>query len=55
MENKKCWCYVTYAFAMDSVPPLPLPQQCDAPPEQVQTGFEPEWFLNARFPEDEED
>ncbi|MCH5188607.1 MAG: hypothetical protein J1F63_09400 [Oscillospiraceae bacterium] len=57
MENseKRCWCYVTYAFAMDSVPPLPLPRPTDgeAAPEPV-GGFEPTWFLNAKFPEDEE-
>ncbi len=58
MENKKCWCYITYAFRMDSIPPLPLPN-----PEAAQElpdpcpdagSFEPLWFLNAKFPEDED-
>lgn len=58
LENKKCWCYVTYAFLMDEMPPLPLPKpssSAELPSVQPDTGgFEPIWFLNAKFPEDEE-
>ncbi len=70
-NNKKCWCYVTYAFLADEIPPLPLPQNAESPvklqngavpplPQIPQAeppslrGFEPTWFLNARFPEDED-
>ena len=56
MDNKKCWCYVTYAFTMDEMPPLPLPKAAawEAMPSPKPEGFEPTWFLNAKFPEDEE-
>lgn len=56
MENKKCWCYVTYAFSMDEVPPLPFPKLGgqDTKTLEAPQGFEPTWFLNAKFPEDEE-
>ncbi len=57
MENKKCWCYLTYAFPMEDVPPLPSFIQPNAklnePVDHPGTGFEPEWFFNAKFPEDE--
>lgn len=35
---------------MDEMPPLPPPRGEAAVARQ---GFEPEWFLNAKFPEDE--
>lgn len=54
MENKKCWCYVTYAFLTDEMPPLPFPRIETATPANAPEGFEPTWFLNAKFPEDED-
>ncbi len=63
-NNKKCWCYITYAFCTDKVPPLPFPnfrssEPSPAPEEGDQwadfpEGFQPSWYLNAKFPEDEE-
>ncbi len=68
MENsngKKCWCYLTYVFSVDDMPPLPLPRKDGqataalgpaAPAAAVPgpQGFEPQWFFNQKFPEDEE-
>lgn len=55
MDNKKCWCYVTYAFSMDEVPPLPFPGSSGFKElSGMPAGFEPAWFLNAKFPEDED-
>lgn len=55
MEKKKCWCYVTYAFVTDEAPPLPtVPPAAELPTQNPPRGFEPQWFLNAKFPEDEE-
>lgn len=64
-DNKKCWCYLTYVFSVDDVPPLPLPRREGqipvalnpaSDPEAVPgpAGFEPSWFFNQKFPEDEE-
>ncbi len=65
-NNKKCWCYITYAFCTDKVPPLPLPDfrhakeaptgdsEEESPWADFPEGFQPAWYLNAKFPEDEE-
>ena len=64
MDKKKCWCYLTYVFSVDDVPPMPLPQKDGQIPvtfnQSMQTpaipgpeGFEPAWFFNQKFPEDE--
>lgn len=63
MDKKKCWCYLTYVFSVDDVPPMPLPKvngQIPVTPTQLPEGaapapqgFEPSWFFNQKFPEDE--
>lgn len=41
---------------MDGLPPLPLPQPAGSARLAASPagGFEPAWFLNARFPEDDD-
>lgn len=53
MDSKKCWCYLTYVFPVAELPPLPVPKP-DSPTIEGPAGFEPEWFLKAKFPEDED-
>ncbi|MGN1098319.1 MAG: hypothetical protein ACI4SS_05430 [Clostridia bacterium] len=60
MEKKKCWCYLTYVFPMDDIPPIPFAKTGgqELPPSErtaieAPSGFEPTWFFNSKFPEDE--
>ena len=56
-DDKKFWCCVTYFFPADSMPPLPAPMQAQislpVQPQPPAVGFEPTWFFNQKFPEDE--
>lgn len=52
MEGKMGYCYLTYVIPMEHVPEV-VPT-APVPPAADVEDFVPQWFLNARFPEDEE-
>lgn len=61
MQNKEAMCYITYAVPARLLPNLPLGESVmsiesveEEPPMLYPEGFMPDWFLNGKFPEDEE-
>lgn len=60
MQNEEAMCYITYAVPARLLPNLPLGEVMpietmqEEPPMLYPEGFMPDWFLNGKFPEDEE-